>query len=947
MKLVCRLRPQPNNTSSSTVNSKKDVRTNIFAGALSNESPQTIVVSSRNAISQKIIQEYLKNDSDIMKQRQSIIENSDLFQFDQVFGEKANQQLVYDQVMATKVNNLITGQSGLLLIVGGPKSGKKYTLKGEERGQEKGLAVMIVENIFNLIESSKQLRGKGKLNISISLVNNIEVIDLIGSSRSQTVKFSQVKSASEFKKMLNQSLFQYKQYVKEHPDTKNNHIFVKYLIEQDKQEVAQLHLILFNDLRRVTQEAKDFQAKLKQLLVSLQDFQEKELESKSLLQLYLSLRETKFNNITVLFCVSQVQQDHITAYMTLQFAEDLRQTIKPSTQRIALSQLDNQSIKSKSQLGRDNLIQQFGSKESIDEKFDQPSRIVKPGVSDQIMRFGSDQNIKPGLDQTVLHQSKMNSTMMERQPSRQEVNFSKQFQELKDLLKEKEVMEDYKVQRFEKELKNLYEENSRLQNKTYQQEDSIRQRDLLIQQLEQHMDDNKKKMEAEHQLFTQAKQKENIYEQNQEELNEALAQLNQQLRYGNEESQLQKQKIRVLENDIEKIKEQELKNMKHYEKREDEFINLIQQEQERNKQLYQELNYFAIDIKNRDQQLQANDENIKTLNKVIEEQSKRIEEEKQKNKELCESVNNHKLKQEEAIRDINQIEQRFTRLKVKLETENQQLKQDKEKYLQKYKEKLKKYKTQLKQFEQENGQMKIERVKLETENDQLYGISKQLETQLGRVHSETTERIGGSYDAYEQEKIRQQNYQLNNQLKQTDYEIKQLSLQLNNAIQQLEQTNIEYDHILQENQKLKQLLDDKQSEAKKNEFMIEKVVELSDKQLDDLESKFNKLTAQINSLQHEKKSLQLENQNLKNQLEQMDGNDIVLEKRIVKLRKENKDLSNQVRQLNQNMKEMIIEKHSEMRNTSLRQSRYSNKLLSQNQSYRSQRLIDHEDDDII
>ncbi|CAD8173323.1 unnamed protein product [Paramecium octaurelia] len=946
MKLVCRLRPQPNNTSQSTVNSKKDVRTNIFAGVLSNETPQTLVVSSRNAISQKLIFEYLKNDSDIMKQRQQIIENSDLFQFDQVFGEKANQQLIYDQVLATKVNNLITGSSGSLILLGGPESGKKYTLKGEERGQEKGLAVLIVENILNLIESSKQLRGKGKLNVSTSLVNNLETIDLVGSSRSQTVKFSQIKSASEFKKMLNQSLFQYKQYVKEHPETKNNHIFIKYLIEQDKQEVAQLHLVLFNEFRRVTQDAKDFQGKLKQLLVSQQDFQEKELDSKSLLQLYLSLRETKFNNITVLFCVSQVQQDHITAYMTLQFAEDLRQTIKPSTQRIALSQLENQSIKSKSQQGRENLTQQFGSKGSLEEKFDQPSRIVRPGGSDQLIRFGSDQNLRPGSDQTVLHQSKIYSTI-DRQPSRQEANFSKQFQELKELLKEKEVMEDCKVQRFEKELKNLYEENSRLQSKVYQQEDSIRQRDLLIQQLEQHMDDNKKQMEVEHQMFTQAKQKENIYEQNQEELNEAVAQLNQQLRYCNDESQLQKQKIRVLENDIEMLKEQEFKNVKHYEKREDEFMGLIQQEQERNKQLYQELDYFAIELKNREQQLSASDENIKTLNKVIEEQSKRIEEEKQKNKELCESVNSHKQKQEEAVRDINQIEQRFTRLKAKLETENQQLKQDKEKYLQKYKEKLKKYKSQLKQFEQENGQMKMERVKLQTENDQLYGISKQLETQLGRVHSETTERIGGSYDAYEQDKLRQQNYQLSSQLKQADYEIKQLSLQLNNAIQQLEQTNVEYDRILEENQKLQKLLDDKQSEAKKNEFMIEKVVELSDKQLDDLESKFNKLTAQINALQHEKKSLQLENQNLKNQLEQMDGNDLVLEKRIVKLRKENKDLSNQIKQLNQNMKEMIVEKHSEMRNTSLRQSRYSNKLLSQNQSYRSQRLMDYEDDDVI
>lgn len=42
---------------------------------------------------------------------------------------------------------------------------------------------------------------------SISCVNNTEVIDLIGSGRSTTIKSTLVKSSSEFKKLLNQSLF--------------------------------------------------------------------------------------------------------------------------------------------------------------------------------------------------------------------------------------------------------------------------------------------------------------------------------------------------------------------------------------------------------------------------------------------------------------------------------------------------------------------------------------------------------------------------------------------------------------------------------------------------------------------------------------------------------------------------------------------------------------------
>lgn len=86
--------------------------------------------------------------------------------------------------MASKVNGLVLGNSGTLLVVGGPESGKKYTLKGEDKGSEKGLAMLVVENTLNLIEGSKQLKGKGKLFCSISLVNNIETIDLIGSTRS-------------------------------------------------------------------------------------------------------------------------------------------------------------------------------------------------------------------------------------------------------------------------------------------------------------------------------------------------------------------------------------------------------------------------------------------------------------------------------------------------------------------------------------------------------------------------------------------------------------------------------------------------------------------------------------------------------------------------------------------------------------------------------------------
>lgn len=35
---------------------------------------------------------------------------------------------------APKINGVITGNSATFLILGGPESGKKHSLKGEERG---------------------------------------------------------------------------------------------------------------------------------------------------------------------------------------------------------------------------------------------------------------------------------------------------------------------------------------------------------------------------------------------------------------------------------------------------------------------------------------------------------------------------------------------------------------------------------------------------------------------------------------------------------------------------------------------------------------------------------------------------------------------------------------------------------------------------------------------
>lgn len=63
------------------------------------------------------------------------------------------------------------------------------------------------------------------------------------------------------------------------------------------------------------------------------------------------------------------------------------------------------------------------------------------------------------------------------------------------------------------------------------------------------------------------------------------------------------------------------------------------------------------------------------------------------------------------------METRHAKIKSKLETENIHLKEDKERYLLKYKEKLTKYKTALRSVEHENNELKMDRLRLATEND--------------------------------------------------------------------------------------------------------------------------------------------------------------------------------------------------------------------------------------
>lgn len=66
---------------------------------------------------------------------------------------------------------------------------------------------------------------------------------------------------------------------------------------------------------------------------------------------------------------------------------------------------------------------------------------------------------------------------------------------------------------------------------------------------------------------------------------------------------------------------------------------------------------------------------------MIEEQSKRLEEEKLRAKEIGDAAQAKGKKTEEVIKDLGNLENRYAKIRSRLETENAALKDEKEKYL--------------------------------------------------------------------------------------------------------------------------------------------------------------------------------------------------------------------------------------------------------------------------
>lgn len=242
-----------------------------------------------------------------MRHRQSVFENSDVFSFDQAFGEKVSQQTFYDLLCSSKVNDSINGTSSSFLIFGGTQSGKKHTLHGED----KGIAVLAVEAVLNLIDAQKQSKAKFRLNCSIYSANSTDLVDLIGNTRSQTVKTHQVRYLTDFKNYLRQALFQYKNYLKEQ-DGKQTQIFISLTLQKDKATLSQINFVLYTEFQKLTKEAYEQQTKLRVFLEQMNDLANNTeipqsqlvIDNKILETLYVALRQAKFQNISLIFQVS-------------------------------------------------------------------------------------------------------------------------------------------------------------------------------------------------------------------------------------------------------------------------------------------------------------------------------------------------------------------------------------------------------------------------------------------------------------------------------------------------------------------------------------------------------------------------------------------------------------------------------------------------------------------
>ena len=124
--------------------------------------PSNTLIITPKPITGKTISETFKIPSDLHDFSKTILKDTTLLEFDNVYNEAHNLTTIYTDHIKDKVSNLFHGRNACILFFGPTDSGKSYLLRGgtDQKHNEQGLLSRAVNDLFTLIDLTSQTNNQ-------------------------------------------------------------------------------------------------------------------------------------------------------------------------------------------------------------------------------------------------------------------------------------------------------------------------------------------------------------------------------------------------------------------------------------------------------------------------------------------------------------------------------------------------------------------------------------------------------------------------------------------------------------------------------------------------------------------------------------------------------------------------------------------------------------------
>ena len=158
------------------------------------KTPCKSLIVSNKPLKGSSINKAFQNEKDLFEFHQTILNETSLLQFDKIYNETHNFDKIYNENIKDCIINLFKKKNTCVFFFGPKNSGKSYLLRGSNdmESNEKGLLSRSVDEIFNLIDLTKQVNKKEEkikehflLKISFLEVFMDDVYDLLNPKKKE------------------------------------------------------------------------------------------------------------------------------------------------------------------------------------------------------------------------------------------------------------------------------------------------------------------------------------------------------------------------------------------------------------------------------------------------------------------------------------------------------------------------------------------------------------------------------------------------------------------------------------------------------------------------------------------------------------------------------------------------------------------------------------------